>query len=223
MTVTDRYYHKEDEIETPEAELDNFRAQLGATSAVTTYVNSSMEAFTTTATELYNDAEARGDETSKQRIVELHGVATHLKDTVLYSNEAQKGILAAAAKIAERKQKAESELGSLLEAMDNYEVLDPRLEKFANSIEEGVYEFISYNEVDNGNAPDDDAADPDSSDYDNIVADLCKTIRRMSPSTTNAVAERFFATLIGDFEMNDIQRGLFLSLLATINVEVDAS
>ena len=145
MTVTDRYYHKEDEIETPETELDNFRAQLGATMAVTTYVNSSMEAFTNTATELYNDAEARGDETSKQRIVELHGVASHLKDTVIYANEAQKGILAAAAKIAERKRKAEEELGSLLKAIDDVDTNDPRLESLAESIEEGVYEWISYN------------------------------------------------------------------------------
>jgi len=215
--MTEQYYLREDEVETPETQLDNFRAQLGAAEAVTVYVNNSMEVFTATATELYNDAEARGDEASKGRIVELHNVATHLKDTVIYANEAQKGILAAAKKVSERKQKAEEELDSILQALSNVDQNDPRLETFANAIEEQVYEFIEYNSPEMFD--DDDPSDEDTSDYDNIVADLCKTIRTMSPHTSNAVAERFFATLIGDFEMNDIQRGLFLSLLNTITLD----
>lgn len=216
--MTDPYYTHEDDVETPETQLDNFRAQMTATLAVETYVNSSIEGLKDQAEVIWNAAAERGDVDTQNRVVEMYNTATHLKDNVIYTNEAMKGVLAAAGKLAEQKQKSEAELGSLLEAIDNYDTNDPRLETFASSIEEGVYEFIAYNE-DNSELFD-EAFDEA---HDSIVSDVYKAIKTFAPQMTYLAVERFFGTLKGDYAMNDIQRGLLLSLLATFAEEAKAA
>jgi len=225
--MSDQYYQREDEVETPETQLDNFRAQEGVAKAVDIWAQETLVSIYDKTLEMWNatsamlqDAEQRGDADAMAQLVEqqnglneVYKGAEHMQQNLLHTNAAMKSVLEAAQALGKQKQAIEQELTDLVEAIDNCDSSDMRVATLMEQVETEVYEFIEFNggwDVDE---------EEDTSDYDNIVSDVYKTIRKMSPQTTHMIAERFFATLKGDYEMNDIQRGLLLSLLNTITLD----
>lgn len=211
--MSDTYYRHEEDVESPETQLDNFRAQEGASEAVVVWARETLGNIYDKTLEMWNAAGERGDLETQTGLNELYKGAEHMQQNLLHTNSAMKSVLEAAAALAKQKAEIEKDLNILAEAVDNGDNSDPRVASLMEQVEAEVYEFIEFNGGYDMNE--------DSSDYDNIVADLCKNIRVIAPQTTHAVAERFFATLVGDYAMNDIQRGLLLSLLNTITLDTD--
>lgn len=221
------YYGREDEVETPETQLDNFRAQEGAAKAVDIWAEETLVNIYDKTLEMWNAAgeqraaaEQRGDEAAiiqltehQNGLTELYKGAEHMQQNLLHTNSAMKSVLEAASALAKQKNEIEKELTELVEAIEEADYNDDRLRPLIERVEEDVYEMASES------AYEDAQESASESAYDNMISDIYKTIRQMSPQTTYMVAERFFNTIKGDYAMNDIQRGLFLSLIAAITLD----
>lgn len=208
------YYKQEEETETPEMQLDNLRAQAGAIQAVDIWSVEQLGTVYDKTLEMWTAAAERGDVETQNGLTEIYKGAEHIQQNLIHTNAAMKSVLEAAQALATQKQKIEEELSTLVTAVEQADFSDPRIEQMAEMIETDLYEMISYNE---------EFYDPTEDVYDNAISDMLKTIRQSAPQTTYAVVERLFNTLIGDYAMNDIQRGLLLSLLNTITLDDKAS
>ena len=226
-TQTEQYYGREDEVETPETQLDNFRAQEGATRAVDIWAQETLVNIYDKTLEMWNaadamraEAEQRGDADAVEQLTlqqnglsEVYKGAEHMQQNLLHTNTAMKSVLEAAQALGKQKQQIEKELSDLVEAIEEADYNDDRLRPLIERVEEDVYEMASEAAYDDANESASESA------YDNMVSDIYKTLRQMSPQTTYMVAERFFNALKGDYPLNDIQRGLLLSLLNTITLD----
>lgn len=215
--MTDQYYVREDEVATTETHLANIEAQQVAISAVDVWAEETFNGITAHAESLWNAAAERGDVDTQNRTVEIHTAAKHMKETLQYTKVAINSVLETAKALAKQKEEAEGDLADLLEAIENADGEDLRLSKLINQVETNVYEFIEYNAVHKSND------DEDTSDYDNIVSDVYKHIRELVPNVTYSNAEIFFASLKGDNALNDIQRGLLISLIRTFETAAPAA
>ncbi len=223
------YYGKEEEVETPETQLDNYRAQSSANEAVTVWARETLVGIYDQTLEMWNKtgemreaAEARGDIQAAEQLTLLQNSLTevyvgteHLQQALLHSNAEAKGILEATKALAKQKQEVETELGTLLTAIDEVDYNHPALAPMIELIEEDVYEMVSEQAFEGAMESASESA------YDNVISDIFTTIRDISPGIPYAIAERFYNTLVGNYPMNDIQRGLLLSLLNTISLDTD--
>jgi len=211
------YYGREEDIETPEMQLDNFRAQEGAAKAVEVWAQETLTNIYDKTLEMWNAAAERGDAETQNGLTELYKGAEHMQQNLLHTNTAMRSVLEAASALAKQKETIEKELGELVEAIEEADYSDDRLRPLIERVEEDVYEMASEAAFEDAEASAFDSA------YDNVVSDVYRTIRELSPQTTYMIAERFFSAIKGDYPMNDIQRGLFLSLVQTFVAEAQAS
>lgn len=212
----DQYYGKEEDVETPEMQLDNLRAQEGATRAVDVWAQETLVGIYDKTLELWNAAGDRGDAETQNGLTELYKGAEHMQQNLLHTNAAMKSVLEAAKALAQQKQEIEGELTTLVKAVEEADLSNPHIEAMAEMIETDVYEMISYN----SDYDDEAYSEGVSAAHDEITSDVYKTVKALSPQTSYMTAERFFGALKGDYEMNDIQRGLLLSLLATFAADI---
>lgn len=206
----DQYYGKEEDVETPEMQLDNLRAQEGATRAVDVWAQETLVGIYDKTLEMWNAAADRGDAETQNGLTELYKGAEHMQQNLIHTNAAMKSVLEAAQALAKQKQEIETELTTLVKAVEEADMSNPHIEAMAEMMETDIYEMISYNE---------EYYDPSEDVYDNAISEMLKVIRQSAPKTTHAVADRLFNTLLGDYEMNDIQRGLLISLVNTITLD----
>lgn len=206
----DSYYGKEGETETPETQLDNLRAQAGAIQAVDTWSVEQLGTVYDKTLEMWNAAAERGDTETQNSLTEIYKGAEHIQQTLTQTNLAMKSVLETAQALSKQKQASEEELSKLVTAIKQADFSDPRIEQMAEMIETDLYEMIAEQESNE---------DPSEDVYDNAISDMLKVIRQSAPKTTYAIGERFFNTLLGDYEMNDIQRGLLISLVNTITLD----
>ena len=212
----DQYYGKEEDVETPEMQLDNLRAQEGATRAVDVWAQETLVGIYDKTLELWNAAADRGDAETQNGLTELYKGAEHMQQNLLHTNAAMKSVLEAAKALAQQKQEIEGELTTLVKAVEEADLSNPHIEAMAEMIETDVYEMISYN----SDYDDEAYSEGVSAAHDEITSDVYKTVKELSPQTSYTTAEHFFGALKGDYEMNDIQRGLLLSLLATFAADI---
>lgn len=205
------YYGKEEDVETPETQLDNFLAQTGATQAVEVWAGEQLVTMYDKTLEMWNAAAGRGDTETQNGLTELYKGAEHMQQNLVHTNAAMKSVLEAAQALAKQKQEIEQELGELVSAVEGADFSNPNIEAMAEMIESDLYEMIAENGLY------DEGMNEDL--YDNVVAGMVETVRLSSPKTAYSIVERLFHTLIGDYEMNDIQRGLLLSLVNTITLD----
>lgn len=218
---TQTYYGREEEVETPEMQLDNFRAQEGAAKAVEVWAQETLVNIYDKTLEMWNAAAERGDAETQNGLTELYKGAEHMQQNLLHTNTAMKSVLEAAQALAKQKEAIEKDLNTLVEAVESGDSNDPRVEALMEQIETGVYEFIEYNapEMLSWDEDEDEGKDKSEDIYDNAISDMLKVIRQSAPNTTYMIGERFFRTLLGDYQMNDIQRGLLISLVNTITLD----
>lgn len=215
----DQYYGKEEDVETPEMALDNLRAQVGASNAVEVWAQETLVGIYDKTLELWNAAGDRGDAETQNGLTELYKGAEHMQQNLIHTNAAMKSVLEAAKALAQQKQEIEGELTTLVKAVEEADMSNPHIEAMAEMMETDIYEMISYNQEFNGY--DDEAySEGVSAAHDEITSDVYKTVKELSPQTSYTTAEHFFGALKGDYEMNDIQRGLLLSLLATFAADI---
>lgn len=207
------YYQQEDEVETPETQLDNFRAQLGATLAVGAYVDTSITELKDHAEAVWNSAAERGDVDTQNRVIEMYNTANHLKDTVIYSNEAMKGILAAAEALAKQKKQAEESYDELVDAIDTGDYDHPVIATLVENVEQNAYEYASEGLYE----------DAYEGAEESIYEEFFTALRTIAPGVSYLTMNAFISGIKGDAPINDIQRGLLLSLLQTFTVESKAS
>lgn len=207
------YYEHEDETESPETQLDNFRAQMGAALAVNEYAEGSIAELRSQAEVLWNKAAERGDVETQNGVVEMYNVASHLKDNVIYTNEAMKGVLAAAEALAKQKKQSEASYDELVEAIYDVDTDHPIVSGLVETVEQNAYEFASDGLYD----------DAWESAAESIYSDFYTTLRKLAPTASYFTMERLVSALKGDDELNDIQRGLLLSFLQTFMTEIKAS
>lgn len=204
------YYGREEDVETPEMQLDNFRAQEGAAKAVEVWAQETLVNIYDKTLEMWNAAAERGDAETQNGLTELYKGAEHMQQNLIHTNAAMKSVLEAAQALAKQKEAIEKDLNTLVEAVESADFSDPRIEAMAEMIETDVYEMIANQE---------EFYDPSEDIYDNAISDMLRVIRQSAPNTTYMIGERFFRTLLGDYEMNDIQRGLLLSLVNSITLD----
>lgn len=214
----DQYYGKEEDVETPEMQLDNLRAQEGATRAVEVWAQETLVGIYDKTLELWNAAGDRGDAETQNGLTELYKGAEHMQQNLLHTNAAMKSVLEAAKALAQQKQEIEGELTTLVKAVEEADMSNPHIEAMAEMMETDIYEMISYN----SDYDDEAYSEGVSAAHDEITSDVYKTVKALSPQTSYMTTERFFGALKGDYEMNDIQRGLLLSLLATFAADIQA-
>lgn len=212
----DQYYGKEEDVETPEMQLDNLRAQEGATRAVEVWAQETLVGIYDKTLELWNAAGDRGDAETQNGLTELYKGAEHMQQNLLHTNAAMKSVLEAAKALAQQKQEIEGELTTLVKAVEEADLSNPHIEAMAEMMETDIYEMISYNSDYDGEA----YSEGVSAAHDEITSDVYKTVKALSPQTSYMTTERFFGALKGDYEMNDIQRGLLLSLLAAFAADI---
>ncbi len=212
----DQYYGKEEDVETPEMQLDNLRAQEGATRTVEVWAQETLVGIYDKTLELWNAAGDRGDAETQNGLTELYKGAEHMQQNLLHTNAAMKSVLEAAKALAQQKQEIEGELTTLVKAVEEADMSNPHIEAMAEMMETGIYEMISYN----SDYDDEAYSEGVSAAHDEITSDVYKTVKALSPQTSYMTTERFFGALKGDYEMNDIQRGLLLSLLAAFAADI---
>lgn len=207
----EQYYGTEDEIETPETQLDNLRAQAGAIQAVDVWSVEQLSTVYDKTLEMWNAAAERGDVETQNGLNEIYKGAEHMQQTLTHTNAAMRSVLEAAQALAKQKQAIEQELGELVEAVESADFSNPHISEMAEMIETDLYEMISENGLyDEGMSED---------LYDNVISEMVEVVRKSAPKTTYAIVERLFHLLIGDWELNDIQRGLLISLVNTVSLD----
>ena len=227
------YYGKEEETETPETQLDNYRAQSGASEAVTIWAREEIAniydqtlGMWNKAGEMREAAEARGDMQAvesltllQNNLTEVYQGTEHLQQALLHSNAEKQGILEATQALVKQKKEVEEEYGTLLDAIEQVDYEHPALQPLIELIEEDVYEMVSEQAFEGAEEEAAEAA------FDGINSDICRTIRAMAPLAQYSYSTIvcFVMALKGDMEMNDIQRGLLLSLVNTFVAESKAS
>lgn len=221
------YYGKEEDVETPETQLANFRAQEGAVEAVVIWARETQIGIYDKTLELWNaadamrtEAEQRGDQMAVEQLTEtqnglteIYKGAEHMQQNLLHTNAAMKSVLEAAEALAKQKKEIESDLEDLTEAISNADSDHPLVNDLIEMVEQNAYEYA-------GEGLYDDAWEAAT---ESIYSDFYTTLRKLAPTASYFTMERFLSTLKGDDEMNDIQRGLLLSLIQTFMTEIKAS
>lgn len=221
------YYGKEEEVETPETQLDNFRAQAGATQAVEVWAQETLGTLYDQTVIMWNQAgdmraaaEQRGDGQAVEQLTNIQNNLTMLyqgteqmQQALLTTTAGAKSVLEGAEALAKQKEAIENQLTKLVTAVEQADLNNPHIEQMAEMIETDLYEMISYNEQ---------FYDPTPEVYDDTISQMVTVIQESAPKTTYAIVERLFHTLIGDFEMDDTQRELLLSLVSTITLDDEA-
>lgn len=214
----DQQYKREDTLpDTPEQAIENWQTTSSSLAYIVPEVAAKLEE---TGALLYQAQEAarfRGDLGTVEQISIAYANIERMANQVVQLDSAK----AAAGEVIKvmdgylqqavgEKQEVEQELGELVAAVEGADFSDPRIEAMAEMIETDLYEMISEQESYN---------DPSEDIYDNAISDMLKVIRQSSPNISYAIAERLFRTLLGEHKMNDIQRGLLLSLVNTIALD----
>ncbi len=203
------YYEQEDEIETPETQLDNYRAQIGATDAVVVWSKEQLNGLYDKANTLYNAAVERQDEQAKSDLAEMVKMAEHIHQNMVHTNAAHKSVLEAAAALSKQKQQAEHDYDEIMDAIEDEDTSHPQLKRLATYIETTT------------------RAEVDEEAYDRAIRnarsevwdEVSKAIKQIVPRSQWIAVYSFVSALDGELPMNDIQLGLLISLLQTFAVE----
>lgn len=203
------YYQQEDDVETPEMQLDNYRAQLGASDAVVVWGAETLQNVYSKANVLYNAAVERGDVQAQADLAEMVKAAEHIHQNMVHINATQKAVLEAAAALSKQKQQAEADYDNLMEAIYDEDVDHPQLKDLVKHIETVT------------------RADVDEEAYDRAIKnarsevwdEVSKAIKKLVPRSQWIAVYQFVSALDGELPMNEIQFGLLVSLLQTFAVE----
>jgi len=211
--MNDSYYGKEEEVETPETQLDNYRAQLGASDAVVVWAQETLTNVYDKTFELWNKAAETNDVEMQNGLTEIYKGAEHMQQNLIYTNAAMKSVLAAADALAQQKKQAESDLDDLVDAIDTGDYDHPVIATLVENVEQNAYVYASeglYEDAYEG---------AEASIYEEFFTAL----RTIAPGVSYLTMNAFISGIKGDAPINDIQRGLLLSLLQTFTVESKAS
>ena len=204
-----KYYGQEDDVETPETQLANYRAQIGAADAVVVWSKEQLNSFYNKANTLFNAAVERGDEKAQGDLTEMVKLAEHIHQNMVHTNAAHKSVLEAAAVLSKQKQQAESDYDEIMDAIEDEDTNHPTLKRFATYIE-----TVTRAEVD------EDSYDRAIRNARSEVWDeVSKAIKKLVPRSQWIAVYQFVSALDGEMPLNDIQLGLLISLIQTFTVE----
>ncbi len=215
--MSDQYYGKEDEVETPGTQLANIQAHQGAVKAVAVWAEEALNGIRSQSEALWNAAAERNDVDTQNGIAQIYQAAEHMKQNLVYTNTAMASVLETAQALSKQKDEIEGELKSLVSAIDNFDYHNPVLQPLIEQVEQDAYEFASEGVYDDAYSQAMESASEDM--YDNIY----RTVKQLLPGTTYSAIATMLNALEGNWEMNDIQRGLLMSLARTFEVEAQAS
>lgn len=210
-------YQIEDNVpETTEIALANFQAQQSSIASVNQFADEAYNEVYAQLGALYQDAEQRQDEDAKARLEAARQRAEQLKQTLQMNTANLSSVLEAASHLGKKTQSIEKELGELTEAISKYDTDHPLVGDLVEMIESDVYEMV--------------AAADDESYYDALAEarsevwdEVSEQIHALFPQSQWIAIHSLVAALDGQMPLNDIQRGLFLSLLQTFAVDEQAA
>lgn len=207
-------YQIEDIVpDTTEVTLANFQAQKVSLAAVDQFADEAYNEVYQQLGALYADADTRGDEAGKARLEAARQKAEQLKQTLQMNSANLSSVLEAAAHLGKKTQAIEQELSEITEAIYDIDTDHPMLHSLIETLGDDAYEYAAENIYQ-------DALEEAHSEAWNEVA---AQIKRQFPQTQWAAIHAFVAALDGQTQLNDIQRGLFLSLLQTFAVDEAAA
>ena len=211
--MTDSYYGKEEDVETPEMQLDSYRAQIGASDAVVVWAQETLTNVYDKTFELWNKAAETNDVEMQNGLTEIYKGAEHMQQNLIYTNAAMKSVLAAAEALSKQKKQAEESYDELIDAVENIDYDHPAVANLVEAVEQNAYEYASEGLYD----------DAWESASENIYEEFFTALRTIAPGVSYMTMNAFISGIKGDAPINDIQRGLLLSLLQTFAVESKAS
>ena len=211
--MTDSYYSKEEDVETPEMQLDSYRAQIGASDAVVVWAQETLTNVYDKTFELWNKAAETNDVEMQNGLTEIYKGAEHMQQNLIYTNAAMKSVLAAAEALSKQKKQAEESYDELIDAVENIDYDHPAVANLVEAVEQNAYEYASEGLYD----------DAWESASENIYEEFFTALRTIAPGVSYMTMNAFISGIKGDAPINDIQRGLLLSLLQTFAVESKAS
>lgn len=202
-------YQLEDNVpDTTEVALANFQAQQSSLAAVNQFAEEAYNEVYQQLGALYTDADARGDENGKAQLEAARQKVEMLKQALQMNVANEISVLEAATHLGKKTQSIEKELAELTGAIYEYDIRHPLISSLAETIEQETYEYLA--EMDNENHQD-MLYEAISEAWDEIQGQ----IKRLFPQSQWTRIHAFVAALDGQEPLNDIQRGLFLSLLET--------
>lgn len=214
--MSDQYYGNEDDVETPGTQLANIQAHQAAVAAVGVWAEETLNNIRGQSEVLWNAAAERNDVETQNGIAQIYQAAEHMKQNLVYTNTAMASVLETAQALSKQKDEIEGELKSLVSAIDNVDYNNPVISSLIEQVEQDAYEMVGEGMYDDAYTAAMESASEDI--YDNIY----RTVKQLLPNATyNAIATMLNA-LEGNWEMNDIQRGLLMSLARTFEAQNEA-
>lgn len=206
--MSDPYYTNEDTQDTPASALANIEATKTSLVAMRQHADESLREVEGHLGAVYNDAESRGDEAAKGQIVTAWDRVQQIHNDLALTGAALEAVLAAAKVLSEAHDAAESELNTLTNAIedldiDGHPLLRPFVDDLVQDATEGLFEDAYENAMDDARS--------------DAWGEIHKQLKRIAPKANWTSIYALVEALDGQRPLNDVQRGLLLSLIQTFD------
>lgn len=205
--MSDPYYSNEDTQDTPANALANIEATQTSLAAARQHADESLNEVHAHLGAVYNDAEARGDEAAKGQIVTAWDRVQQIHNSLALSGAALDGVLAAAKVLSEEVNRKQAELSELEDAIDTRDMDNPLVYDLVTDTEQTFAEWY-------GDSIYEDALE---SAHSEAWEAIHENLHGLFPNMSWLAVHRFTDALDGQRPLNDVQRGLLLSLIQTFD------
>lgn len=208
------YYGKEDEVQqTTTVALDNLRAQQNTLAAVDQFADETLESLRQQFHNMWNEAHQRGDIAIQNELTSAFDHIQKLQRSLKINNSALKNVLEVAQALGQQKATIENQLDETLEAIYDEDLNHPILKGLVNRVRVVTTAEVEESAFEKGL----DRA------YGEVWDEVSKGIKNVVPNSYWSSVYHLVAAFNGQEPLNDIQRGLLISLLQTFEVEVEAA
>jgi len=214
--MTNQYKIEDNVPDTTEVTLANFQAHQSSIAAVDQFATEAYNEVYEHLGVLWTEAEKRQDVAAQTRLEAARQKAEQLKQTLQMNTANLSSVLEAAAHLGKKTQTIEQELSELSDAIYEYDTSHPLISSLVETVEQEVYNYIAESQDE---LREDIVAEAISEAWDEVAGQ----IKRQFPQSQWIAIHQFVAALDGEMPLNDIQRGLFISLLQTFAVNEAAA
>lgn len=200
------YYEQEDQLpESTESRLASIQQQANALGSVDQFADEAQQEVWNRINDLWNTV----DDNGKAQLQALYDKVEQIKKTLKINVETTRSVIEVTQQLGKEKEAAEAELSEIQEAIYDIDTDHPLLHDLVQELSDDAYEFAVENVYQES------LQEAKSAAWDEVSAQ----IKRLFPKSQWTAIHQFTAALDGQMPLNDIQRGLFLSLLQTFAVE----
>lgn len=205
--MSDPYYTNEDTQDTPATALANIEATKTSLVAMRQHADESLREVEGHLGAVYSDAESRGDEAAKGQIVTAWDRVQQIHNDLALTGAALDGVLAAAKLLSEEHDRKQAALDELEEAIDMRDMDHPLVYDLVQDVEQDFVEWYGDSIYEGA------LEEAYSESWDAIH----KSIHKLFPQVRWQAVHHFTDALDGQRPLNDVQRGLLLSLIQTFD------